>query len=87
MPGRPGQGWSGPCGGRAAGFGPQVEPGLLAVMADGQVEGEVPAVAACDTGGHGDEVAADGRGPCPGVRGHFFMSTPINSGISSVDSG
>ena len=65
----PGLGWSGRCGGRAAGLCPQVLPGLLAVVAGGQVEDEVPAAVACGPGRHGDQVAADGGGPCPGVAG------------------
>jgi hypothetical protein len=44
-------------------------PGLLAVVACGQVEDEVSAAVAGDPGGHGDQVAADGGGPCPGVAG------------------
>jgi hypothetical protein len=54
---------------RAAGFCPQVLPGLLAVVAGGQVQDEVPAAVPGDAGGHGDQVAADAGGPCPGVAG------------------
>ena len=40
---RSGRGWSGRCGGRAAGRGEQIQPFVLAVPAFGQVEGEVAA--------------------------------------------
>jgi hypothetical protein len=39
---------------------------VLAVPALGQVEGEVAAAVPGGAGGHGDQVAADGRGPGPG---------------------
>ena len=58
----PGRGWSGRCGGRAAGRVPEVEPFLLAVPVFGQVEGEVPSAVAGGAGGDRDQVAADGRG-------------------------
>jgi len=58
----PGLGWSGRPSGWPGGFCPQVEPGLLAVVAFGQVKDEVAAAVARGTGGHGDEVAADGGG-------------------------
>src|SRR6516162_6518031 len=65
----PDRGWSGRFRGRAAGVCPQVLPGVLAVVAGGQVEDEVPAAVAGGPGGHGDQVAADGGGACPGVAG------------------
>ena len=36
---------------------------MLAVPAFGQVQGELAAAVPGGTGGHGDQVAADGRGP------------------------
>ena len=60
---RTGPGWSGRCGGRAAGGGEQVQPFVLAVPAFGQVQGEVAAAVPGGAGGDGDQVAADGRGP------------------------
>ena len=59
----PGLGWSGRCGGRAAGRSEEVQPFLLPVPAFGQVQGDVPAAVPGGAGGHGDQVAADGRGP------------------------
>ena len=59
----PGPGWSGRCGGRAAGRGEQVQPFVLAVPAFGQVQGEVTVAVPGGAGGDGDQVAADGRGP------------------------
>ena len=59
----PGRGWSGRCGGRAAGRAEQVEPFMLAVPALGQVQGEATAAVPGGAGGDGDQVAADGRGP------------------------
>ena len=58
----PGRGWSGRAGGRPAGFCPQVQPRLFAVVAFGQVKGQVAAAVAGGPGGHGDQVAADGGG-------------------------
>ena len=58
----PGRGWSGRVGGRPARFCPQVQPRLLAVVAFGQVKGQVAAAVAGGPGGHGDQVAADGGG-------------------------
>ena len=60
---RTGSGWSGRCGGRAAGGGEQVQPFVLAVPAFGQVQGDVAAAVPGGAGGDGDQVAADGRGP------------------------
>jgi hypothetical protein len=63
----PVRGWSGCCGGRAAGGFEEIAPGVLAVPAFGQVEGEaVPAVSG-GAGGDGDQVAADGGGAGLGV--------------------
>src|SRR6185437_13872886 len=53
----------------AAGVGPQVEPGLLAVVSVRQVEDEAAAAAAGYPGGHSDEVTADGGGAGLGVAG------------------
>ena len=63
----PGRGWSGRSGGRPAGLCPQVQPGMLTVVARGQVEDEVAAAVAGDAGAEGDQVPADGRGAGSGV--------------------
>jgi hypothetical protein len=59
----PGRGWSGRAGGWPARVCPQVQPGLLAVVATGQVEGQVAAAVPGGPCGHRDQVAADGGGP------------------------
>ncbi len=60
-------GWSGRLGGRPAGGLEQVHPFLLAVPLLGQVQGDLAASLPGNPGGHGDEVAADGRSAGPGV--------------------
>ena len=57
---RTGPGWSGRCGGRAAGGVEEVQPFVLAVPAFGQVQGDVAAAVPGDAGGDVDQVAADG---------------------------
>src|SRR5487761_1386855 len=58
----PVRGWSGRSGGRPAGFCPQVLPGLLTVVARGQVEDEVAAAVAGGACADGDQVTADRGG-------------------------
>src|SRR5262249_3313787 len=58
----PVRGGSGRAGGGARGFCPHVQPCLFAVVADGQVEDEVPVAVAGGPRTEGDEVAADGGG-------------------------
>jgi hypothetical protein len=55
--------WSGRGGGRPAGCGEKAEPFLFAVLAFGQVEGEMAEAVPGGAGGDGDQVPADGRGP------------------------
>jgi hypothetical protein len=56
-------GWSGRCGGWAAGGVQEVQPFVLAVPAFGQVQGNVAAAVPGGAGRDGDQVPADGRGP------------------------
>ena len=55
---RTGLGWSGRCGGRAAGRAEEVEPFLLTVPGLGQVQGDVAAAVPGGAGGDGDQVTA-----------------------------
>ena len=75
----PGRGWSGRCGGRAAGGFEEVEPLALAVPAFGQVEGAAAPAVAGGPSGDGDQIAADGGGAGPGVAAAISAFSPRTS--------